>query len=314
MTKILVTGAAGFLGSHLCDQLLNRGHHVTGLDNFLTGQASNLANAMLDANFEFKLCDVMDPVDGDYDQIYHLASPASPPMYQKAPIETAKINFLGTLNMLELAEQCGARFLLASTSETYGDPLQHPQTEEYWGNVNQIGPRGCYDEGKRIAETLAFDFHRTRHVDIRVVRIFNTYGPRMNPLDGRVVTAFISQAFDGRDLTIFGDGTQTRSFCFYKDMVCGLELMMNAQNIAGPVNLGNPEEVSVEGLARLIIKMTRSSSRLVNHPLPQDDPQQRCPDISKAVSLLNWQPKVPLIEGVGETIEHFRQLQVQVAQ
>lgn len=304
--RVLVTGAAGFLGSHLCDLLLSRGHHVTGMDNLMTGHMSNLASAMRNSAFEFIEHDVLIAFDGVFDQIYHLASPASPPVYQKHPIETAKINFLGTLNALELAQRTGARFLLASTSETYGDPEVHPQTESYCGNVNQTGPRACYDEGKRIAETLAFDFHRMRNVDIRVVRIFNTYGPRMNPNDGRVVSSFIDQAIEGRDITLFGDGSQTRSFCFYMDLIVGLERMMNADDITGPVNLGNPEEIKIAELAISVIAMTNSSSRVVNRALPEDDPKLRCPDISKAIRLLNWKPEVSLQEGLAETIAYCR--------
>ncbi len=306
--KILVTGASGFLGSHLCDRLLSHGHHVTGLDNHLTGHVSNLADAMAGPNFTLVERDVMAEFDGEFDQIYHLASPASPPMYQKEPIETAKINFIGTLNMLELAERCGARILLASTSETYGDPLVHPQQEDYCGNVNQCGPRACYDEGKRIAETLAFDFNRTRGVDIRVVRIFNTYGPRMNPLDGRVVSNFIDQAFGGRDITLYGDGSQTRSFCHYKDLIEGFERMMAAENTIGPINLGNPEEITIGTLAEHILDLTKSNARLVTVPLPQDDPKRRCPDISLATELLGWTPKIPLAQGLAETVAYFRQL------
>ncbi|MEM8790934.1 MAG: UDP-glucuronic acid decarboxylase family protein [Pseudomonadota bacterium] len=308
---MLVTGAAGFLGSHLCDLLLSRGHYVTGIDNFMTGHADNLQSALASPAFDFVEHDVITPFEGRFDQIYHLASPASPPIYQTDPVGTAKINFLGTLNMLELAERSGARFLLASTSETYGDPTVHPQPETYCGNVNQTGPRACYDEGKRMAETLTFDFHRQRDVDVRVVRIFNTYGPRMNPADGRVISNFIDQAFRGQDITLFGDGSQTRSFCYYEDLIDGLESMMNAEDTAGPVNLGNPEEMSIGQLAEMIVAMTGSSSKIVLKPLPQDDPRQRRPDISKAKQLLNWEPTIPLRDGLGKTIAHFETLMAQ---
>ena len=300
--KVLVTGAAGFLGSHLCDRLLGQGHRVTGMDNFLTGHVENLARAMRCADFNLITHDVVQPFGGKYDQIYHLASPASPPMYQKDPILTAKINFLGTLNALELARQSGARLLLASTSETYGDPDVHPQPEQYQGNVNQTGPRACYDEGKRIAETLTFDFHRQYGTDIRVVRIFNTYGPRMNADDGRVISSFVDQALRGEDITVFGDGSQTRSFCFYQDLVDGLDRMMNCEGITGPVNLGNPQEVTILQLAETIIDMLGSSSRVVRRDLPRDDPRKRQPDITRARAILGWTPRVALHEGLLETI------------
>lgn len=300
--RILVTGASGFLGSHLCDRLLDSGCHVTGLDNFLTGHAKNLAQARLNSAFSFIEHDVIQPFEGEYDQIYHLASPASPPMYQKNPIETAKINFLGTLNTLELARKTGARVVLASTSETYGDPHVHPQPEHYNGNVNQTGPRACYDEGKRIAETLACDFKRQYGVDIRIARIFNTYGPRMNPRDGRVVCQFIDQALRNEAITIFGDGSQTRSFCYYTDLVDGLDRLMNAKTTNGPVNLGNPEEISIRALGELLIELLGSASTISTKALPVDDPVQRCPDISKAKSLLGWAPSISLRDGLLETI------------
>ena len=305
MKNILVTGAAGFLGSHLCDLLLEQGHKVTGLDNLQTGFISNLTNAIHNPRFEFIEHDVIEPFGGSYEQIYHLASPASPPAYQKLPIETAKTNFIGTLNTLELAAETGARYLLASTSETYGDPLVHPQTEEYYGNVNQTGPRACYDEGKRIAETLCFDFHRSKGVDIRVVRIFNTFGPRMNPADGRVISNFIDQAYSGQDITVYGEGKQTRSFCFYSDLIDGLERMMNKDNVTGPINLGNPEELEIGELAKLVLKITGSSASIVAGDLPQDDPKKRKPDISKARELLGWTPTVPFLQGLEETISYF---------
>lgn len=313
MKRILVTGAAGFLGSHLCDALLEQGHQVTGMDNFMTGHLGNLSQAMAHGAFTLEQHDVVMPFSGSYDQIYHLACPASPPLYQKDPIETAKINFLGTLNALELARATGARFLLASTSETYGDPEVHPQPESYCGNVNQTGPRGCYDEGKRIAETLTFDFHRQHQLDIRVVRIFNTYGPRMNPADGRVVSTFIDQACLGQDITLFGDGSQTRSFCFYSDLVDGLLRMMAAENTIGPVNLGNPEEVSMTQLADMVLAMTGSRSKLVTRALPQDDPKQRKPDITKAQGLLDWRPRVTLGEGLAKTVAYHVQSTAQAS-
>jgi len=302
--KVLVTGAAGFLGSHLCDRLLAQGHEVTGIDNFVTGHVDNLHGALQTGRFNLIHHDVIQPFEGSYDQIYHLASPASPPMYQKDPIVTAKTNFLGTLNALELARATGARFLLASTSETYGDPDVHPQPESYQGNVNQIGPRACYDEGKRIAETLTFDFHRQHGVDIRVVRIFNTYGPRMNPSDGRVVSSFIEQALQGQDITVFGDGSQTRSFCFYSDLVAGLERMMTSDRTIGPVNLGNPEEVTIRALAEAVIALVPTGSRVVERDLPKDDPKKRRPDISRARTLLGWEPTIALKDGLPATIAY----------
>jgi UDP-glucuronate decarboxylase len=308
LVKILVTGAAGFLGSHLCDRLLAEGHEVTGIDNFLTGHARNLETALQNPAFSFVEHDVMAPFDGLHDQIYHLASPASPPLYQLDPIRTAKINFLGTLNALELARRTGARMLLASTSETYGDPEIHPQPETYNGNVNHTGRRACYDEGKRIAETLTFDFNRHHGVDVRVVRIFNTYGPRMNAEDGRVISSFISQALCGQDITVFGTGMQTRSFCYYDDLVDGLCRMMNTKETLGPVNLGNPEEITVLELARTIIDMTASLSGIASAALPQDDPKQRRPDITRARMLLGWEPTVPLRTGLARTIDHHVRL------
>jgi UDP-glucuronate decarboxylase len=303
--KIVVTGAAGFLGSHLCDRLLDDGHEVTGLDNLLTGSLANLDRARTNPAFAFVEHDVTHAFDHACDQIYHLASPASPPMYQRDPIRTAKINFLGTLHALELAQRTGARFLLASTSETYGDPEIHPQPESYWGRVNQTGPRACYDEGKRIAETLTFDFHRHHGVDVRVIRIFNTYGPRMDPDDGRVISSFIDQALQGLPITVFGDGSQTRSFCYYADLIDGMIRMMNASPIIGPVNLGNPEEIGIGDLARLVIELTRSTSAIVTRSLPQDDPRQRRPDISLAHAALDWRPGIDLRDGLRRTIDDY---------
>lgn len=305
--KVLVTGAAGFLGSHLCDRLLAQNHDVTGVDNFLTGCPTNLQQALKHPNFSLKKHDVIDPIAGQFDQIFHLASPASPPIYQREPIQTAKINFLGTLNVLELAKSCDARVFLASTSETYGDPNVHPQPESYWGNVNQTGPRACYDEGKRIAETLTFDFHRHHGVDVRVVRIFNTYGPRMSRHDGRVVSSFIDQAYRGQDVTVFGTGEQTRSFCYYADLIEGFLRMMNSEDLIGPVNLGNPEEISIQVLAETVIDLMGSQSRIFKAPLPTDDPKRRRPDIHLAQSTLGWQPKVSLRDGLRETIAFHAQ-------
>lgn len=303
--RIVVTGAAGFLGSHLTDRLLAEGHHVTGVDNLLTGHRHNLEQATRYPTFSFVEHDVVDPLPlgCGWDQVYHLASPASPPMYQRDPVQTARINFLGTLNALELARKAGARFLLASTSETYGDPEVHPQPESYRGNVNQTGPRACYDEGKRIAETLSFDFHRQHGVDIRVARIFNTYGPRMNPDDGRVVSSFIDRALRGQDVTVFGDGSQTRSFCYVSDLVDGLCRLMTTEATLGPVNLGNPEEISMLDLARTIIGMTGSASEVAFAALPQDDPRQRRPDITRAGDVLGWGPTIALRDGLSRTID-----------
>ncbi len=304
--KILVTGAAGFLGSHLCDRLLADGHIVTGIDNLFTGRLRNLSEAMRNPSFKFHEHDVQAPFAGDYDRIFHLASPASPPHYQLHPIETAKTNFLGTLNALELARKTNARILLTSTSEIYGDPLQHPQTEAYFGNVNPIGPRSCYDEGKRIAETLAFDFKRVHGIEIRVARVFNCYGPRMNPMDGRVVSNFITQALQGHDITIYGDGSQTRSFCHVADLIDGLVALMECDSVETPVNIGNPEEITVGDVARIVIAMTGSRSQVVTRELPQDDPKRRKPDITRAQNELHWTPRIPFREGLVSTVDYFR--------
>lgn len=303
---VLVTGAAGFLGSHLCDILLARGYQVAGLDNLHTGRMVNLREALTKSNFSFFEHDVETPLEGRYDQIYHLACPASPPFYQEDPIKTARTAFLGTLNMLALAKSCGARFFLASTSEIYGDPDVHPQVESYRGNVNPIGPRACYDEGKRMGETLAFDFQRCYGTDIRVVRIFNTYGPRMNPVDGRVVSNFIVQALGGEDITIYGEGQQTRSFCYYEDLLDGFIKLMENDRFQGPVNLGNPNEFTIRELADLILEMTGSGSKLVVRPMPVDDPKMRQPNIDLAREKLDWSPKIELRDGLAKTIEHFR--------
>ncbi len=304
--KIVVTGGAGFIGSHLVDRLMEAGHEVICVDNLYTGQKSNNAQWIEHPNFQFIEHDIVNPIEIDnIDQIYHLACPASPVHYQFDPIKTAKTNFLGTLNMLELAKQWKARILLASTSEVYGDPLIHPQTEDYWGNVNCTGIRSCYDEGKRIAETLTFDYHRQYGVEVRVVRIFNTHGARMLENDGRVVSNFVVQALKGIPLTIYGDGSQTRSFCYVSDLVEGLMRLMNG-NYIGPVNLGNPGEYTILQLAQTIQRMIDPTAELVFKPLPQDDPQRRQPDISRAKFHLGWEPTVPLEEGLSKTIAYFR--------
>lgn len=306
MKKILVTGGAGFLGSHLCSQLVAAGHHVTALDNYYTGFKTNVAPLLRKANFVMLEQSVCDAVRDDFDEIYNLACPASPPQYQSDPIYTFKTSVLGTMNMLELARRCGAKILQASTSEIYGDPLTHPQTESYWGNVNPIGIRSCYDEGKRASETLVYDFQRVHGLNVRVVRIFNTYGPGMNPQDGRVVSNFIIQALRGDEITIYGDGRQTRSFCFRDDLVEGMIRLMNApDHVSFPVNIGNPREFTIRELANLVLEKTGSRSKLVFLPLPQDDPVQRCPDIGRAREFLGWEPKVTLDAGLDITIDYF---------
>jgi UDP-glucuronate decarboxylase len=304
--RILVTGGAGFLGSHLCERLLREGHEVICLDNFFTGRRKNIHAYLADQNFELLRHDVVEPLLLEVDRIYHLACPASPVHYQYNPVKTIKTNVLGTHNMLGLAKRTRARFLLASTSEVYGDPKVHPQTEDYWGNVNPIGIRSCYDEGKRVAETFTMDYHRQNRVDIRIIRIFNTYGPRMLPDDGRVVSNFIVQALKGEDITVYGDGSQTRSFCYVDDLIDGMVRMMGSENFTGPVNLGNPEEFTILALAKKIIAMTGSRSKIVFMPLPSDDPTQRQPDIGLAKQKLGWQPKVTLDEGFKTTIDYFR--------
>lgn len=308
MKRILVTGGAGFLGSHLCERLLDMGSSVTCLDNFYTGFHSNIAHLLRRNGFCLLEQSVTDETLGEFDEIYNLASPASPPHYQADPIYTFKTSILGTMNMLELARKCGAKVLQASTSEIYGDPLVHPQKEEYWGNVNTIGIRSCYDEGKRGAETLMYDYNRMHGVNVRVVRIFNTYGPGMNPEDGRVVSNFIIQALRGQDLTIYGEGQQTRSFCYRDDLVEGIIRLMDApDHVNFPVNIGNPVEFTIRELADLVLELIDTPSRLVNLRLPQDDPTQRCPDITRAREHLGWEPKVPLREGLLKSIEYFRQ-------
>ena len=305
--NILVTGGAGFLGSHLCDRLINEGHKVICLDNYFTGKKENIYHLVDNPFFSLVEKDVIEHFDFEVDQIYNLACPASPPHYQFNPIKTIKTSFMGALNCLDLAYKNQARVLQASTSEVYGDPEVHPQPETYKGNVNPIGIRACYDEGKRCAETLFFDYHREKNVDIRVARIFNTYGPRMLPDDGRVVSNFIVQAIKGEDLTIYGDGKQTRSFCYVDELIDGLIKLMNHPDCIGPVNIGNPGEFTILELADTIIQKTNTSSRISMHPLPGDDPLQRKPDISIAKEQLMWEPRIALSEGLDKTIEYFRE-------
>ena len=302
--RILVTGGAGFIGSHLIDRLMKQGHDVICLDNFFTGHKRNIRHWMDNPYFELIRHDITEPIRLEVDQIYHLACPASPVHYQYNPVKTIKTNVMGTLNMLGLAKRVKARFLLASTSEVYGDPDVHPQPEEYRGNVNCIGIRSCYDEGKRVAETLAFDYHRQNNVDIRIMRIFNTYGPRMFENDGRVVSNFIVQALKGVPLTVYGDGSQTRSFCYVSDLVEGMMRLMNGEHI-GPINIGNPGEYTILQLAETIQKMVNPDTELAFKPLPLDDPKQRQPDITKAKNLLGWEPTIELEEGLKRTIEDF---------
>jgi len=302
----LVTGGAGFVGSHLCDRLIARGEEVICLDNFYSGAKDNIRHLLAHDNFELVRHDIWLPLYLEVNRIFNLACPASPIHYQRDPVATVKTSVLGAINMLGLAKRRRARILQASTSEVYGDPEVHPQTEDYWGNTNPIGVRACYDEGKRCAETLFFDYHRQHDVDIRVVRIFNTYGPRMHPNDGRVVSNFIVQALSGRDITIYGDGTQTRSFCYIDDLLDGMLAMMDQDSLVGPVNLGNPAEISILEFAETILRLSGSNSKLVFKPLPADDPRQRQPDIKLAREALGWQPKVSLQDGLGETIRYFR--------
>ena len=306
MARVLVTGGAGFIGSHLVDRLLSERHDVLVLDNYFTGRKENIHQLSVEGRIEVIRGDVTEPILLEVDQIYHLACPASPVHYQHNPIKTIKTNVLGTIHMLGLAKRVGARFLLASTSEVYGDPEQHPQQEGYWGNVNPIGPRSCYDEGKRVAETLT-ECYRVEHgVDTRIVRIFNTYGPRMLFDDGRVVSNFIVQALNNEPITLFGDGGQTRSFCYVSDLVEGLMLMMMKEGMSGPVNLGNPEEFTIKQLAEKVLSLTASSSVMERRPLPQDDPTRRKPDISLAMSELGWKPKISVEEGLKKTIADFQ--------
>jgi len=303
---VLVTGGAGFLGSHLCDRLIEQGDDVLCVDNFYTGSRPNILHLLSHPRFEMLRHDVTFPLYVEVQQIYNLACPASPFHYQRDPVQTTKTSVHGAINMLGLAKRTKARILQASTSEVYGDPRVHPQPETYWGNVNPLGPRSCYDEGKRCAETLFFDYYRQHRLEIKVARIFNTYGPRMQPNDGRVVSNFIVQALRGQDITIYGDGSQTRSFCYVDDLIGALiGLMQTAPEITGPINLGNPGEFSMLELAELVLKLTGSKSKLVFHPLPADDPVQRCPDITLAREVLGWAPKVELADGLRETIAYF---------
>ena len=302
MKRILVTGGAGFIGSHLCKRLLNEGNQVICLDNFFTGLRTNVETLLANPNFELAEHDIINKFDTEVNEIYNLACPASPPHYQYDPVKTLKTSVLGIINMLELAKKYNAKILQASTSEVYGDPLVHPQIETYWGNVNPIGIRSCYDEGKRCAETLMMDFHRQYNLDTKIVRIFNTYGPNMDPKDGRVVSNFIIQALKGEDITIYGDGTQTRSFCYVDDLVNGLVKMMES-DITGPVNLGNPSERTILDFAKLIIEITGTNSKIVHKPLPSDDPVKRRPDITRAQKELDWTPQIDIYEGLEKTIE-----------
>lgn len=307
--RILITGGAGFIGSHICERLLERGDDVLCLDNFFTGEKRNVSHLLDHPSFELMRHDVTFPLFVEVDQIYNMACPASPVHYQFDPVQTTKTSVHGAINMLGLAKRTKARILQASTSEVYGDPSVHPQTEDYWGNVNPIGPRSCYDEGKRCAETLFFDYHRQHDLDIKVARIFNTYGPRMHPNDGRVVSNFIVQALRGEDITLYGDGEQTRSFCYVDDLVEGLiRLMDSKEGVTGPINLGNPGEFTIRELAELVIELTGSKSKLTHKPLPQDDPKQRQPNITLAKENLDWQPTVPLKDGLGHTIKYFDEL------
>lgn len=309
MRKILVTGGAGFLGSHLCDRLVHQSHHVLCVDNYFTGSKSNIQHLLAYPNFEIIRQDICIPLYVEVEEIYNLACPASPYYYQLDPIQTMKTSVIGAFNMLGLAKRTGAKILQASTSECYGDPTVHPQPEEYWGNVNPIGIRSCYDEGKRAAETLFMDYHREHNVDTRIMRIFNTYGPRMNKNDGRVVSNFVVQALQGQDITIYGDGGQTRSFCYVDDLLDGMMALMAYDGMyPWPINMGNPGEFSMLELANKVIQMTESSSNIVHKPLPQDDPKQRRPDISRAKHVLGWEPKIALDQGLEKTIDYFREI------
>jgi UDP-glucuronate decarboxylase len=305
--RILVTGGAGFIGSHLSERLLGEGHDVICLDNFFTGRRENIFQLLDNPRFELVRHDVIEPILLEVDQVYNLACPASPIHYQYNPVKTVKTNVMGAINMLGLAKRVRARILQASTSEVYGDPLVHPQTEAYWGNVNPIGLRSCYDEGKRLAETLMMDYHRQNHVDTRIARIFNTYGPRMMENDGRVVSNFVVQALRGEPLTLYGEGNQTRSFCYVDDLIEGLIRLMNADELHQPVNLGNPGEFTIKQLAEEVRRICGSKSELTYLPLPQDDPRQRKPDITTAQTVLGWTPKVPLAEGLERTVQYFRE-------
>ena len=306
--RVLVTGGAGFIGSHLCERLLNDGYDVLCVDNYYSSTKDNIAHLLDHPRFEVIRHDVTFPLYVEVDQIFHLACPASPVHYQRDPVQTTKTAVLGSINMLGLAKRTGARILLTSTSEVYGDPLVHPQTEDYWGNVNPIGPRACYDEGKRAAETLFFDYHRQHNLDIKVVRLFNTYGPRMHPQDGRVVSNFIMSALTGAPLTVYGEGEQTRSFCYVSDLIDGLIAMMNTgSEVTGPINLGNPGEFTIGELAKIVIEKTNSDSKIDYLPLPVDDPIRRQPDITRAKASLGWEPTIALSEGLDTTIAHFKE-------
>lgn len=311
MKKVLVTGGAGFLGSHLCERLVEQGHHVLCVDNYFTGSKKNIEHLLDHKNFEVIRQDICIPLYVEVNEIYNLACPASPFYYQWDPIQTMKTSVIGTYNMLGLAKRTGAKILQASTSEVYGDPTVHPQPEEYWGNVNPIGIRSCYDEGKRAAETLCMDYFRTHNVDVRIIRIFNTYGPRMAQNDGRVVSNFVVQALQGKDITVYGSGQQTRSFCYVDDLIDGMLKYMSIDSddgIPGPINLGNPGEFTMNELAEKVIALTGTPSQILRQPLPQDDPKQRKPNISKAKSMLGWEPKVPLEDGLKKTIDYFRNI------
>ena len=309
MKRILITGGAGFLGSHLCDKLIEQGNEVVCLDNFFTGSKDNIIHLLGNTKFELIRHDIINPIFLEMDQIYNLACPASPVHYQHNPIKTIKTNVMGTINALGMAKRLNAKILQASTSEVYGDPDVHPQKEDYWGRVNPIGPRSCYDEGKRAAECLMMDYHRQNNVKVKIARIFNTYGPRMALNDGRVVSNFVVQALKGEDITVYGDGSQTRSFCYVDDMIDGLIRMMESNDsFPGPVNLGNPDEFKILDLAKTLISMTGNHSKIVHRPLPQDDPRQRNPDISLARKTLGWQPKVNLEKGLERTIAYFRKV------
>jgi len=307
--RILVTGGAGFIGSHLCERLLARGDEVLCVDNFYTGTRRNVHDLLAHPRFELTRHDICFPLYVEVDEIYNLACPASPVHYQFDPVQTTKVSVHGSIHMLGLAKRVKAKILQASTSEVYGDPAVHPQREDYWGNVNPIGPRSCYDEGKRCAETLFFDYRRQHNLPIKVARIFNTYGPGMHPADGRVVSNFVIQALRNENITVYGEGQQTRSFCYVDDLVEGLiRLMATSDDVTGPVNLGNPVEFTIRQLAELVIELTGSSSKIVCRPLPEDDPKQRCPDITLAKSLLAWQPQIQLRDGLTKTIDYFEQL------
>ena len=307
--RVLVTGGAGFIGSHLCERLLDQGHDVLCVDNFYTSSRDNIAHLLSNPYFEFMRHDVTVPMFVEVDEIYNLACPASPIHYQRDPVQTTKTSVHGAINVLGLARRLRAKVLQASTSEVYGDPIQHPQEESYWGNVNPIGTRACYDEGKRCAETLFFDYYRQHQMQIKVVRIFNTYGPRMHPNDGRVVSNFVLQALKGEDITLYGDGEQTRSFCYVDDLVEGLiRMMATGDDVTGPINLGNPAEITVKELAERVLGLTGSASKLVHRPKPQDDPRQRQPNIAMAEAVLDWRPTADLDDGLGRTIAYFRDL------